>query len=185
MSWKAAMRSSHARRGCPSGGVAIYMWRPVRWGTSVPHRHSSAASLWRRASGLPGEPGGSVLLRGQHWFQGQGTQAARAMQVRWSKMTRRPGVRLHPEACAALRPEAETATPNHLGTEYQHKAACPYSLGRRYARNSGEPLGFGPKFGRCASMGAHPLGVQCSSCCLQPALLVIPRANLLGATSQV
>ena len=37
----------------PGGGVAIYMWRPVRWATSVPHWHSSAASRWRRASRLP------------------------------------------------------------------------------------------------------------------------------------
>ena len=35
------------------GGVAIHMWRRVRWGTSVPHWHSSAASRWRRASRLP------------------------------------------------------------------------------------------------------------------------------------
>ena len=41
------------RAGVPPGGVAIYMWRPVRWGTSVPHWHSSAASRWRRASRLP------------------------------------------------------------------------------------------------------------------------------------
>ena len=41
------------RAGVPLGGVAIYMWHPVRWGTSVPHWHSSAASRWRRASRLP------------------------------------------------------------------------------------------------------------------------------------
>ena len=34
-SWKAAMRSSHAGRGCPWGGLAMYTWRPVRWGVSA------------------------------------------------------------------------------------------------------------------------------------------------------
>ena len=43
-SWKAAMRSSHAGRGCPWGGVAMYTWRPVRWGASVSHWHPFAAS---------------------------------------------------------------------------------------------------------------------------------------------
>ena len=46
------MRSSHAGRGCPWGGVAIYTWRPVRWGASISHWHSSAASRWRRVSRL-------------------------------------------------------------------------------------------------------------------------------------
>ena len=36
-SWKAAMRSSHAGRGRPWGGIVIYTWRPVRWGASVSH----------------------------------------------------------------------------------------------------------------------------------------------------
>ena len=48
------MRASHAGRGSPLlGAVAMYMWRPVRWGTSVPHRYASAASRWWRASRLP------------------------------------------------------------------------------------------------------------------------------------
>ena len=41
------------RVGVPLGGVAIYTWRPVRWGASMSHWHSSAASRWRRASRLP------------------------------------------------------------------------------------------------------------------------------------
>ena len=41
------------RAGVPLGGVAIYTWRPVRWGAGMPHWHSSVASRWRRASGLP------------------------------------------------------------------------------------------------------------------------------------
>ena len=45
-----------------------------------------------------------------------GTEAARAMQVTRPNEIRRPGVRLHPKACAALGLEAERATPKHLGT---------------------------------------------------------------------
>ena len=41
------------RAGVPLGGAAIYTWRPVRWGVSMPHWHSSAASRWRGASRLP------------------------------------------------------------------------------------------------------------------------------------
>ena len=37
----------------PGGGVAIYVWLSVRWGTRAPNWHSSAASRWRRASRLP------------------------------------------------------------------------------------------------------------------------------------
>ena len=37
----------------PSGGAAIYTWRSLRWGASMSHWHSSAASRWRRASRLP------------------------------------------------------------------------------------------------------------------------------------
>ena len=47
------MRSSQAGRGCPGGGVAMYTWRPVRWGASVSHWHLFAASRWRRASRVP------------------------------------------------------------------------------------------------------------------------------------
>ena len=43
------------RAGVPpgGGGVALYVWRPARWGTRAPHWHSSAVSRWRRVSRLP------------------------------------------------------------------------------------------------------------------------------------
>ena len=104
-----------------------------------------------------------------------GTEAARAMQVTPPNEIRRPGVRLHPKACAALGLEAERATPKHLGTPVPR--TCMHALGTGYARKSGEPLGFCPKEGTCASTGAHPPsmtsshagGHQPSRCC--PGLL--------------
>ena len=86
-----------------------------------------------------------------------GTEAARAMQVTRPNEIRRPGVRLHPKACAALGPEAERATPKHLGTPVSR--TCMHALGTGYAGKSGEPLGFRPKQGTCASTGAHPPGM--------------------------
>ena len=71
---------------------------------------------------------------------GLGTEAARAMQLTQSNEIRSPGVRLHPEACAALGLLAEHATPKHLGTLVPR--TCMHSLGTGYARKSGEPLGF-------------------------------------------
>ena len=85
-----------------------------------------------------------------------GTEAARAMQVTRPNEIRRPGVRLHPKACAALGLEAERATPKGLGTPVRR--TCMHALGTGYARKSGEPLGFRPKEGTCASTGAHPPG---------------------------
>ena len=85
-----------------------------------------------------------------------GTEAARAMQVTRPNEIRRPGVRLHPKACAALGLEAERATPKRLGTLVPR--TCMHALGTGYARKSGEPLGFRPKEGTCASTGAHPPG---------------------------
>ena len=39
------------RAGVPlGGGVAMYTWRPVRWGASTSHWHPLAASRWRTAS---------------------------------------------------------------------------------------------------------------------------------------
>ena len=72
-----------------------------------------------------------------------GTQAASAMQVTQPNVTRRPGVRLHPKACAALGLEAERATPKHLGTPVPR--ICMHVLGTGYARKSDDPLGFRPK----------------------------------------
>ena len=89
-----------------------------------------------------------------------GTKAARAMQVTRPNEIRRPGVRLHPKACAALGLEAERATPKHLGTPVPR--TCMHALGTGYARKSGEPLGFRPKEGTCASTGAHPPGTTSS-----------------------
>ena len=39
--------------GGPLGGVAMYTWRPVRWGVSASHWHPFAVSRWRRASRAP------------------------------------------------------------------------------------------------------------------------------------
>ena len=78
------------------------------------------------------------------------------MQLTRPNEIRRPGVRLHPKACAALGLEAERATPKRLGTLVPR--TCMHALGTGYARNSGEPLGFCPKEGTCASTGAHPPG---------------------------
>ena len=80
------------------------------------------------------------------------------MQVTRPNEIRRPGVSLHPKACAALGLEAERATPKRLGTLVPR--TCMHALGTGYARKSGEPLGFRPKEGTCASTGAiSPPGV--------------------------
>ena len=105
------------------------------------------------------------------------------MQVTRPKEIRRPGVRLHPKACAALGLEAERATPKHLGTLVP--GTCMHALGRGYARKSGEPLGFRPKEGTCASTGAHPPGETSMSRWRRSALPALPGAALLGANSQV
>ena len=78
------------------------------------------------------------------------------MQVTWPNEIRRPGVRLHPQACAALGLEAERATPKRLGTLVTRP--CMHALGTGYVRKSGEPLRFHPKEGTCASTEAHPPG---------------------------
>ena len=66
-----------------------------------------------------------------------GTEAARAMQVAQPNVIRRPGVGLHPKACAALELEAERATPKHLRTPVPR--ACMHALEKGYARKSGNP----------------------------------------------
>ena len=45
------------------------------------------------------------------------TEAPRALQVTRPNVAWRPGVTLHPKACAALGLEAERATPKHLETQ--------------------------------------------------------------------
>ena len=92
-------------------------------------------------------------------------------------------VRLHPNACAALRLEAERATPNHLGTQVTRRYM--HALGTGCPRKSGEPLGFRPKRRSCASREGHPPGVRGTSNWRQSALPVLSGAALLGATSQV
>ena len=100
------------------------------------------------------------------------------MQLTQPNEIRRPGVRLHPKACAALGLKAERATPKRLGTlvgrTYLH------ALGTGYARKSGEPLGFRPKEGRCASAGAHPPGETSTSRRRRSALRVLPGAAFVG-----
>ena len=49
------------------------------------------------------------------------------MQVTRPNEIRRPGVRLHPKACAALGLEAERATPKRLGTLVPRM--CMHALG--------------------------------------------------------
>ena len=105
------------------------------------------------------------------------------MQVTRPNEIRRPGVRLHPKACAALGLEAERATPKRLGTLVPRTRM--HALGTGYARRSGEPLGFRPKEGTCASTGAHPPGETGMSRWRRSALPALPRAALLGANSQV
>ena len=90
-----------------------------------------------------------------------GTEATRAMQVIRPNEIRSPGLRLHPEACAALALEAEGATPKHLRTPVPR--TCMHALGTGYATKSGEPLGFSPEEGTCASTGAHPPGETSTS----------------------
>ena len=68
------------------------------------------------------------------------------MQVTRPNKIRRPGVRLHPKACAALGLEAECATPKHLRIQVPGGRRW-HALGKGYAWNSGEPLGFRRKEG--------------------------------------
>ena len=105
------------------------------------------------------------------------------MRVTRPNEIRTPGVRLHPKACAALGLEVERATPEHLGTRVPKK--CMHALKMGSARRSGEPLRFRPKEGAGASTGAHPPGEPSTSRWRRSAILVLPGAALLGATSQV
>ena len=105
------------------------------------------------------------------------------MQVTRPSEIRRPGVKLHLKACAALGLEAERATPKHLGTLVPRTSM--HSLGTGYARKSGKPLGFCPKEGTCASTGAQPPGETSMSRWRRSALPALAGAALLGANSQV
>ena len=105
------------------------------------------------------------------------------MQVTRPKEIRSPGVRLHPKACAALGLKAEHATLKRLGTPVPR--TCMHAMGMGYARKSGEPPGFRPMEGTFASTGAHTPGETSTSRWRRSALPVLPRAALLGATSQV
>ena len=112
-----------------------------------------------------------------------GTEAAHAMQVTRPNEIRRPGVGLHPKACAALGLEAERAGPKRLGTPVPRTRM--HALATGYARKSGEPLGFRLKEGTCASTGAHPPGETSTSRWRPSVLPVLPGAALSGANSQV
>ena len=105
------------------------------------------------------------------------------MQVTQPNEIRRPGVRLHPKACAAVGLEEERAKPKRLGALVPR--TCMHAFGIGYARKSGEPLGFRPKEGTCASTGVHPPGETSTSRWRRSALLVLPGAAMLGANSQV
>ena len=113
-----------------------------------------------------------------------GPNAARAMQGTRPNEILRPGVTLHPKACAASGLEAERATPKHFGTQVP-RPRCWQALGTDYARKSGEPRGFRSKEGTCPSTGAHPPGVTPTSRWRHLALPVLPGAALVGPTSPV
>ena len=106
------------------------------------------------------------------------------MQVSPPNKIRRPEVRLHPKACAALGLYVVRATPRNLGTQVPRPRPW-HALETGYASKPAEPLGFCPKEGTCASPGAHPPGVTRSACWQQSILRLLPGAALLGATSQV
>ena len=107
-----------------------------------------------------------------------GTEAARAMQVTRRNEIRRPGVRLHPKACAASGLQAERATPKHLGTPVPR--TCMHALGTGYARKSSEPVRFRPKEGTCASTVQHPLGVTSTSGWRRSGLPMLPGGCFVG-----
>ena len=107
-----------------------------------------------------------------------GTEAARAMQATRPTEIRRPGVRLHPKACAALGLEAERATPKHLGTPVPRTGM--HAFGTGYARKSSEPLGEDVR-----KHGGPPSRHDKQSRWRRSALPVLPGAALLGATSHV
>ena len=96
------------------------------------------------------------------------------MQLTGPNVIRRPGVRLHPKACAALGLEAERATPKRLGTLVPR--TCIHALGTGYARKSGEPLSSAQRRGRAQARGhtlsarqaRHAGGDQPSRCCMGP-----------------
>ena len=93
------------------------------------------------------------------------------MQVTPPNEIRTPRVRLHPKGCAALKLEAERATPKHLGTPVPR--TCMHALGTGYATKSGEPLRFRIKEGTAQARGhnlparpvRHAGGDQPSRCC--------------------
>ena len=96
------------------------------------------------------------------------------MQVTWPNDIRSPGVRLHPNACAALGLEAERATPNHLGTGTKNMHTC---LGNEIRQEVRSTPRVPPKGGDVRKHGGTPTR--------RSALPVLPGAALLGATSQV
>ena len=77
------------------------------------------------------------------------------MQLTRPNEIRRPGLRLHPKACAALGLKAERATAKRLGTLVPR--TCMHALGTGYARKSREPLGFRPKGHAPAAGNPHPI----------------------------
>ena len=150
--------------------------------TRPPAEPAGPGQGWRRADGNPNpstyqtrvpsqeKPGGDGPQTKQRAprnsrkpsVQCPDTEAARVMQVTQTSEVRRPGIRLHPEASAALGLEAELAAPKHLGTQVP-RARHRHPLGMRYARQSDESLGFRPKEGTCASTGEHPPGATSRS----------------------
>ena len=76
------------------------------------------------------------------------------MQVTQPNEIRRPGVRLHPKACASLGLEAERATPKRLGTLVPR--TCMHALGTGYAREVRCTSRVPPKGGDVRKHGGTP-----------------------------
>ena len=70
-------------------------------------------------SGLKPNPNKSRKPSLHSW----GTESAQTMQVTRPNVTRTPGVRLHPKACAAVGLKTKCATPYHHEDKYQDDAA--------------------------------------------------------------
>ena len=64
--------------GVPPGGVVIYVWRLVGWGTTAPHWHPSATSRWRRASRVPSVTACHPTLRPSQPSSSRRSAAARS-----------------------------------------------------------------------------------------------------------
>ena len=119
-------KHTHPHR-TPQPGVAGYK----RSAHANTHTHHQPSQEWWGAAEAPGPFTTQTQPQAPHnsrkpSLHSPGTDAARAMRVTRPNEIRRPGVRLHPKACAALGLEAERATPKHLGTRVPNYACMPW-----------------------------------------------------------